>query len=126
MGKFLSKQGVELDAILCSTAERATSTLKCFLEEFTFEGEVFYIDDLYGADVEAYIATLNWLSNDVDTAMIVGHNPTMDHFLEMICDEYEHMSTASIALIRFPIKNWTELNTITSGELLNLWKPREI
>lgn len=126
MGKFLKKQGKKLDVILCSTAMRAMSTVKYFLKEFDFDGEVLYLDDLYGTDIESYIAILNRLENDIDTAMIVGHNPEMDYFLEIICDEYEHMPTASIAIIKLLIQDWSELNEITLGELLNFWRPRAI
>ena len=58
--------------------------------------------------------------------MIIAHNPGMDYFLEMVCDEYEHMPTASVAVVKFPVKRWAELSEITPGELANLWKPREI
>lgn len=126
MGKFLKKQGHKLDMILCSTATRAMSTVKRFLQEYDFGGEVFYFDDLYGADIEVYIAILNRLDNNVDSAMIVGHNPEMDYFLEVVCDEYEHMPTASIAVIQVSIENWADLKEISHGELINLWKPREI
>lgn len=126
MGKFLKKQGNKLDVILCSTATRAVSTVKHFFQEYGFDGEVFYLDDLYGSDIERYIAILNQLDNDIDTAMIVGHNPEMDYFLEIVCDELEHMPTASIAEIRLLISDWIELKEITPGELMNLWKPREI
>jgi len=126
MGKFLKKHCKKLDVILCSTATRTISTIKRFLQEFDFDGEVFYLDDLYGTDIERYVAVLNQLDNEVDTAMIVGHNPELDQFLEIVCDENEHMPTASIAEIKLPIEDWTELNEITPGELLNLWRPREI
>lgn len=124
MGKILMDQGVKLDVILCSTAERARSTVKGFLHEYDFDGEVIYIDDLYGADPETYVSILNKLGNDVDAAMIVGHNPEMDHFLEMVCELYDHMTTASIAEIMFSIEDWTELKEFTPGELLKIWKPR--
>ena len=87
---------------------------------------MFYFDDLYGADIEMYIAILNRLDHGVTTAMIVGHNPEMDYFLEVVCDEYEHMPTASIAVIKLFIEDWTDLKEISPGELINLWKPREI
>lgn len=126
MGNFMESQGITIDAILCSTAKRARATAQGFLTEYTFEGESFYIDDLYHANHETYIAILNQMPDEVSAAMIIGHNPTMDYYLEISCDVYDHMTTAAIAEINFPIDNWTQLNEATSGELLNLWKPREI
>ena len=126
MGGHLQEQGIILDAILCSTAKRARETAKRFLSEYAFEGEVFYVDDLYHADYETYIALLSQLPDAVETAMIVAHNPGMDYFLEMVCDEYEHMPTAAVAVVKLPVDGWAELSEVTPGELLNLWKPKEI
>ena len=126
MGKFLREQGIVLDAILCSTAERARATAKGFLKEYTFEGNVLYIDELYHADPEVIIALLKQLPESVGAAMLIGHNPGLDDFLEMVCDEYEHMSTACVAYIKFPIERWADLREVTRGELVHVWKPREI
>ena len=126
MGEHLQEQGIILDAILCSTAKRARETAKRFLKEYDFDGEVFYVDDLYHASYETYITLLNQLPDNIDIAMIIAHNPGMDYFLEMVCDEYEHMPTASVAVVKFPVERWAELSEITPGELVNLWKPREI
>jgi len=126
MGKYLQEQGVILDAILCSTAKRARATAERFLKEYDFEGEVFYVDDLYHVSYETYITLLNQLPDTVDTAMIIAHNPEMDYFLEMVCDEYEHMPTAAVAFVKFSIERWAELSEVTTGKLLGLWKPREI
>jgi len=126
MGKFLQEQGVHLDAILCSTAVRARATAEGFLQEYTFEGEVLYVDDLYHADPETIIYILNQLPEKVDTAMVISHNPGLDYFLEMACDVYDHMTTACVAYISYPLEKWDDLRPMTKGKLIHLWKPREI
>ena len=126
MGKFLQEQGILLDAILCSTAVRARQTVEGLLKEYTFEGEVQYYDDLYNAGPETIISILNRLPEKVDTAMVIGHNPGMDDFLELVCDECGHMSTASVAHIKYSVEAWLDLRAETTGELLHFWKPREI
>ncbi len=126
MGKHLQAQGLILDAILCSTAVRARATVKGLLQEYTFEGEVHYVDDLYHASPETIIDILKQLPENVGTAMLVAHNPGLDDFLETICNEYEHMPTACMAYIRLPVEHWSALRVTTGGELLHLWKPREL
>ena len=69
---------------------------------------------------------LQTLSDEIDVVMLVGHNPGMDEFLDLICDEQEHMPTAAIAEIEFDISSWQGLTDQTSGEMKNLWKPKEI
>jgi phosphohistidine phosphatase len=126
MGKFLQGQGILLDAILCSTAVRARQTATGLLKKYTFEGEIQYFDDLYQADPEMIISILNQLPEEVNIAMVIGHNPGMDDFLEMVCDECGHMPTASVAYIKYPIERWIDLRTETLGELIHLWEPKEI
>ena len=126
MGKFLQEQGILLDAILCSTAVRARQTAEGLLKKYTFEGGVQYYDDLYTADPETIISILNRLPEKVDTAMVIGHNPGLDYFLELVCDECGHMSTASVAHIKYSVEEWLDLRAETTGELLHFWKPREI
>lgn len=126
MGKFLQEQGILLDAILCSTAVRARQTAAGLLKKYTFEGEVQYFDDLYQAGPETIISILNRLPEKVDSAMVIGHNPGMDDFLELVCDECGHMPTACVAYIKYPIEGWLDLRTETLGELVHLWEPREI
>ena len=126
MGKFLQEQGILLDTILCSTAFRARQTAEGLLKKYTFEGEVQYYDDLYNADPETIISILNRLPEKVDTAMVIGHNPGLDYFLELVCDECGHMSTASVAHIKYSVEEWLDLRAETTGELLHFWKPREI
>ena len=126
MGKHLQDQGILLDAILCSTAVRARETADGFLKEYTFEGQVLYVDELYHANSETILTALKQLPEMVDTPMVIGHNPSLDDFLEMVCDEHEHMSTACVTHIEFPVERWTDLREVTRGELVHIWKPREI
>jgi phosphohistidine phosphatase len=126
MGEFLQEQGIALDAILCSTAVRAKATVEGFLQAYTFEGDLVYIDDLYHAVPEMIIAHLMQLPDSVDSAMVIAHNPGLDDFLDTVCDEHEHMSTACVAYIEFSVDRWAELRVATRGKLVHLWKPREI
>ena len=126
MGNHLQAQAIQLDAILCSTALRARATVEGFLQEYTFEGDVEYKDDLYPGDPETITATLARLPVKVNTVMVVGHNPGFDEYLETVCSEYIHMPTASMAYIRFPLDSWAALKAGTRGEVVKIWKPREL
>ena len=126
MGEFLREQGITLDAILCSTAARAKATVEGFLQGYTFDGDLVYINDLYHAGPETILIRLMQLPDNVDSAMVIAHNPGLDDFLDVVCDAPEHMPTASVAYIQFPIERWAELHVVKRGELIHLWKPREI
>ena len=126
MGEFLREQGIALDAILCSTAVRARETAQGFLQEYTFENEVQYFDDLYQAGPEMIIALLKQLPESVGAVMVIAHNPGLDDFLEIVCDECGHMPTACIAHIEYHIERWSDLHPATKGGVVHFWVPREI
>ncbi len=126
MGLLLMDKDIIPDIILCSTAKRARQTVERLLDTCDFSGEVKHIEELYHADYVTYLDLLTELGHEVRRAMIVGHNPEMNYFLQVICDVFEHMPTACIASINFPIEQWTDLNKNAEGTLKDLWKPREV
>ena len=126
MGRYIGEQGLFLDALLCSTALRARETEEGFLQEFPFKGDVQYWDDLYHGGPEAILSLLVNLPDEFNTVMVIGHNPDFDYFLESVCGASEHMPTACVAYIRFPIDRWVDLREGASGELIRIWRPREI
>ncbi len=126
MGAFLKGQGVEIDAILCSTAQRTRETLALFLEEFSFEREPQFLEQLYDADLRDYLDILSKLSDDLESAMLIGHNPTMSGALEFFTDSYEPFPTTAIAYIEFDIESWDALIENYEGKLLGYWIPKGI
>lgn len=126
MGRYLQEQGVLLDVILCSTARRSKDTVTGVTQKYIYDGEILYIDELYQANHEIYLNLLNKLPSSIKTALLVAHNPTIEDFLEIVCSFKEQVTAASVAEIQFQIGQWSQLSLDACGELLNLWKPREI
>ncbi len=126
MGLLLNDKELVPDIILCSTAKRARQTVGKLLETCDFSGNIEYFDALYHADYATYLDISSELGNEIHRAMIVGHNPEMSYFLQVICDEYQHMPTAAIAVIDFSVDSWKALETNPEGKLVDLWRPREI
>ena len=126
MGQILYEEDFVPDVILSSTARRARDTADLVAEASGFEGEVVYLENFYHAWPSDYLDELRSLSDDINMAMIVGHNPGMEMLLEMLTGENERFPTAAIALIQLPINNWSQLTDETEGELLRFWLPRTL
>jgi len=124
MGQLLYEEDLVPDVILSSTALRARETADMVADASGFEGDVAYLEDLYHAWPSDYLDALRSLSDDVNTAMIVGHNPGLELLLEQLTGESERLPTAALALIQLPIDFWSQLDDETEGELLDLWLPR--
>ena len=126
MGQVLYEDDFVPDVILSSTALRARETVDLVAEASGFEGEVDYLDDFYHAWPSDYLSALCSLSDKINTAMVVGHNPGMELLLEMLTGQSERFPTAALASVTLPIDYWSQLNDETEGELLHLWLPRAI
>ena len=126
MGKHLAEMDVLPDVILCSTAKRAKQTVEYLLQSLQFDGDVIYSRMLYHAGDEVFSEELSKLSDRIDTAMIVGHNPGMEYALETYCGEWHRMPTAAVARIEFEIDTWKEVEDEIEGNLTDLWRPKEL
>lgn len=125
MGLWLAEQGLAPDAILCSSAARARETAEAVADASGADAPAVR-PMLYGGDVEDYLAELRRLGDDVDVALIVGHNPTVSELVDALADAEEAMPTAAVAHLALPVARWTELDEDVEGALAALWRPREL
>jgi phosphohistidine phosphatase len=72
-GDWLRANLPSIDAVLCSTATRARETLA----RSGIDAPVEYVDRLYGATPATVIEEINQVSDDVNTLLVVGHEPTI-------------------------------------------------
>ena len=126
IGQLVSDKGLVPDLIMSSTAKRARKTARAVAKASGYKGKIELTPTFYLASPEAYIEALCSLSEDYERIMLVGHNPGMEELLEMLIRRIEPMPTAALALVSLPITEWKELNYETTGELIDLWKPREL
>jgi phosphohistidine phosphatase len=83
LGRLFGQQGAGVIAgdsplpalALVSPAARTVATAALVLAELA-PPEVRLVPDLYGAEPEDVVTLLQSLPDDVDAAMVVGHNPT--------------------------------------------------
>jgi phosphohistidine phosphatase len=72
-GDWLRAHFPTVDAVLCSTATRARETLA----RAAVDAPVHYVERLYGATPVEVIEEINRVDDDVDTLLVVGHEPTI-------------------------------------------------
>lgn len=126
MGKLVRKEGLVPDLIVCSTARRAQETAEAVSEASGYEGEIQPAPEFYAAGPEAYLEALRRVPDDYRGVMVIGHNPGLEELLELLTDEAEPLSTAALARVALPIKRWKDLSARTRGELMQVWRPREL
>ena len=126
MGDLLREYDLTPDIILTSSAKRAKSTAKRAAEACGFDGRMIVSRELYAFGALAYFEAIRELPDEINSAMIVGHNPAMEELLDELCDEYLRMPTAALAQVELKIDQWSEIENAPIGKLINLWRPKEL
>lgn len=126
MGMLLAEQGLIPDQIISSAAKRARLTAEAVAENCGYEKEIDVTRILYMAMPYDYISVLQQVGDSTDLVMVVGHNPGIEQFVEDLVDEWHRMPTAALAYIILPVDHWQSLDRDTKGELLYLWRPKEL
>ena len=127
MGHFLRQQGLVPDLIISSTAKRAWRTAVAVAEELGYDpAQIALEPTLYEAEPTAYLARLDQAADSYQTIMLVGHNPGLSDLLSELTGRYENMTTANIAYLRLPIQHWAEASDGLHGQLVQLWRPKEV
>jgi len=126
MGKLLREKDLVPDLIIASSAVRAKATAELVAEKSGYKGEILNAGDLYLGEPAAYLDALRNLDDDVETVLIIGHNPGLETLLQILTDKVESLSTAAIAHLEVPLRTWKALDTAIIATLKHLWRPRDL
>ena len=126
MARFIFEAQLVPDIVVSSTANRAKSTAQLFVSNCdSLDCEVITTDEFYHAPAQVYLDFAAEFSDEVNTAMVVGHNPGMENLVELLSGEYERMPTAAIAHAVFDIDSWGDLK-VEQCNVQSVWRPKEI
>jgi phosphohistidine phosphatase len=128
-GDWLRAHIPAVDAVLCSTAMRTRQTLA----RTRIEAPVSYVDRLYDATPGALITEINGVDPEVETLLVIGHEPAMSSVALGLAtpdgsnsSAAEHISTkfptSAIAVLR-TAQPWEQL-TLSSAALVTFHVPR--
>jgi len=107
--------GTSVDLVLCSTARRAVDTWEG-VKSAVDAGEVRFEDRLYTFDEDDLHDRLDDLAGDLDSVMLVGHNPALEMLLfDLTGEDVGKFPTAALGVI-----------APTERRLVSLVRPRDI
>ena len=123
---FVKKRGHKLDKVLCSTAKRAKETYDLIADGFNYEiDKTNFTDKLYFGDVTDIIRDLRELDESLNSILIVGHNPTLHHLVELLTNEQiDRFTTCNLAIISQD-DEWITLNSHKCS-LKSLIRPKDL
>ena len=118
--------------VLCSAGLRARQTLASVLPSLGTDLEIRIEPELYTFDVDVLLARLRRLDDDVDSVMIVGHNPALEELALRLSAAGElrdrldqKFPTGALATIELPGERWASLGDPTGG-ITRFVTPRDL
>jgi len=117
MGSYLALRGIKPDLILSSCALRAQQTTDLLAEKIAFQGEKYYLQELYLTSVEVIQEIISIQDDEINTMFIVGHNPQLHELANSLMDEHiSKFPSLGIIAIDFDTETWSTIAEV-KGEI---------
>jgi phosphohistidine phosphatase len=126
MGEFIIEKELVPQKIFTSSAVRALDTARFVEQSAQTTDSIVAVDEFYMAEPDIYYNFLKTLPDDLERVMLVGHNPGLESLLQLISGRIDVLPTAVVAYVSLPVNSWRDLNGETAGELIEVWRPKEL
>lgn len=126
MGSVLKRLGYLPDAIFISPSKRTRMTAEMIASELEFpQDQIEIIDSFYGAPTGEVVHKTHQISDEIETAMLIGHNPTWTELCQRLTGESLHnLPTCGVIVMEFETKSWREIGD-GKGLLKDLLVPKD-
>jgi phosphohistidine phosphatase len=98
-GQWLATHVERIDMAVVSTAVRARSTWDLVSAELGDRPETRLDSNAYAASVGELLAIVRDLDEDLDTVVLVGHNPGLEDLAESLTGDWTALPTSALAVI---------------------------
>lgn len=110
--KDLKRLHLKPDFIITSSAKRTKETARIIANEFVLSKEKIQADKkLYLADIDDWLDAIYFSDNNIDTLMLVGHNPTISYLSHYFLPHknIEALPTSATVCIKFNCEDWMQI-----------------
>lgn len=116
MAEKLADLGVLPQAFISSTANRAKSTAEVFYDVLGKDCKQMQLErGLYHASTEGIWAHIFMISNDIQSAIMFGHNPGMTEFANLFGENFiDNVPTCGIMELVTSAEKWEDMNDINT------------
>lgn len=123
MGRVLTRAGLVPDHVITSSAVRARTTLELARSAGGWGSTIEESGTLYGTTAGGALSVAAEAPADVESLMLVGHEPTWSDLAHHLTGGYVTVKTATVIGIDLPIDSWRHVDT--RGSLAFLFQPRD-
>ena len=109
IGRLLVSEGIEPQAVISSTALRASTTAELAMEAGGWQAELRLDPMLYDSGPHEVLLVGASTAPEVSRLMLVGHQPTWSALVKVLTGERIEMKTASVAVVVVDFDSWAGL-----------------
>lgn len=121
MARFLLKDQEIPERILSSNAVRTRQTTEHVIDVMGLDPSIAtFHHELYCAPAAAYLDVLSALPKNINTVMLVGHNPGLSHLVAHLTEDLIELKTSTVADVRVE-GTW---QAFSKAHLDHLWFPK--
>ena len=112
MAELIKKKKISPDKIITSQAVRAIHTSQIYQRVFKLDfSQIEMVEDVYSNDVKQLLSLIHSQPNEIDTLMIVGHNPAISHVSYHFAQLPEvQMDPSGVTIIKFDVDRWDSID----------------
>lgn len=128
MAQRLLQRGLLPQRILCSPALRTVTTAEIFANHLSIpNGLIHHERQIYLAGSGHLLHIVQQQDDNIDTIMLVGHNPALTDFFNDLCKtaRLDNMPTCGVAELVLPITRWSEA-AFATAELKEFDYPKKV
>jgi len=101
-------------------------TAELVVEHAGFSCEWVTEKRLYHSSPNELAEVASEVDNEVQSLMLVAHNPGMQQLVSTFAQDYRDFPTAAIAIIELDIEEWFQFQASSRGVLKELWLPKQL
>jgi phosphohistidine phosphatase len=98
-GRWLDAHVASLDLAVVSPATRARNTWDLAIAELSRAPETSIEDRVYAASATELLGVVHELPDDLDTVVVIGHNPGIEDLVALLTGRSAAMPTSALAVI---------------------------
>jgi len=125
IARLIRKRKLQPELVVSSPAVRASQTTELVREAAGMTAPVRFEAEIYEATPHRLLKLIQGIDDQMNSAMLVGHNPGFEELVAALTGESKRMPTAALACIELDVQRWSEVAP-GSGKLSWLVRPKDL
>ena len=125
MARYLYSKNIKVDIIVSSSAMRALTTARCYADQISSLNNLTEADEIYQADDTDMLNIIHSVSDEADSLMLVGHNPTFSTLVGRLSGKMVNMSAGSVVELSVECDSWSDVSN-NSAQIVKVYSPKDI